>query len=155
MKYVLAFLPFLFLFSACRQQTGPELQQELSEARIRLQELETELQQARAGQAKGKLEHIVFLKLKESLSAEETSALINTIKKLGDVEGVNNLEVGKMADTGDERFITDHNLAFRMDFASMADYRSYMGDTTHEAIRESLKPYLAGPPAVYDYWIEP
>lgn len=154
MKNLFLFLLPLLLLAACRQQAGPKLQEELSQARVRLQEVESELEQLKAGPEKGRLVHIVFLKTKEGLPEDETAALISKIKQLGGIEGARNLEVGKIADTGDTRFISDHNIAFRMDFAGMERYKAYMEHPTHLEIRESLKAYLAGPPAVYDYWVE-
>ncbi|MCO6476850.1 MAG: Dabb family protein [Phaeodactylibacter sp.] len=147
-------LLFLFLLPACQQQVDPNLQEELSRARIRLQEMEAEVEKLRAGPEKGKLIHIVFLKTKEGLPEEEMAALIGSIRKLGEIGLVKSLEVGKLADTGDERFVTGHNIAFQMAFDGMADYQAYMEHPTHLEIRESLKGFLSGPPAVYDYWVE-
>ncbi|MCB9346300.1 MAG: Dabb family protein [Lewinellaceae bacterium] len=154
MKNQILLLIPLFVLSACRQQVDTHLQEELSQARIRLQEVETELEGLKAGPEKGQLVHIVFLHLKEGLSEEETAVFISQLKQLGGIGLAKGLEIGKVADTGDQRFISDHDIAFQMTFASMEDYKAYMEHPAHLAIRESLKPYLGGPPAVYDYWIE-
>ncbi len=150
----LMLLSLLFLFPACQQQVDPNLQEELSRARIRLQEMEAEVEQLRAGPEKGQLIHIVFLKTREGLPEEEMASLTSSIRKLGEIDLVKSLEVGKIADTGDGRFVTGHNIAFRMAFDGMADYQAYMEHPTHLEIRESLKDYLGGPPQVYDYWVE-
>ena len=154
MKSPLFLLLFAIFLTACQQQVDPKLQEELSQARIRLQEVETELEGLKAGPEKGQLVHIVFLHLKEGLSEEETAVFISQLKQLGGIGLAKGLEIGKVADTGDQRFISDHDIAFQMTFASMEDYKAYMEHPAHLAIRESLKPYLGGPPAVYDYWIE-
>ena len=154
MKNLILLLIPLFVLSACRQQVDLQLQEELSQARIRLHEMETELAQLKAVPKKGQLRHIVFLHLKEGLSEEDTADLIGKLKQLGEVELANSLEVGKVADTGDQRFISDHDIAFQMFFDNMEAYKTYMENPAHLKIRESLKPYLGGPPAVYDYWVD-
>ena len=152
-KLIFILLPFFFL-PACKQQIDIGLQEELSQARIRLQEMEAEMAQLKAGPEKGQLRHIVFLHLKKDITEEETATLIGKLKQLGEVELAQGLEVGKVAETGDQRFISDHDIAFQMTFASMEDYRTYMENPAHLKIREGLKPYLGGPPAVFDYWVE-
>ena len=154
MKKTILILPILFLLTACQQQVDPQLQKELSQARIRLQEMETELKQMSASPKKGQLTHIVFLHLKEGLSKEDTADLISKLKQLGEIELAQGLEVGKVAETGDQRFISDHDIAFQMTFDNMEAYRTYMENPAHLKIRESLKPYLGSPPAVYDYWVD-
>lgn len=154
MKYLLAFFTAFILLPSCQQRVDPNLQEELSQARIRLQEMEAEVEQLRAGPGKGQLMHIVFLKTKEGLPEQEMAALLEKIKQLGEIDMAGKLEVGRIADTGDERFVTAHNIAFRMAFDNMEDYKAYMEHPTHLEIRESLKPYLSGPPQVYDYWVE-
>ena len=154
MKNALLLLPLLFFLTACQQQVDPQLQEELSGVRIRLQEMEAEVEQLRAGPGKGQLAHIVFLHLQEGLSEEETGQLVAEIRKLGALDMVKNLEIGRIADTGDDRFISDHGLAFQMTFENLEVYRTYQEHPEHQAIRDNLKPYLAGPPAVYDYWVE-
>lgn len=154
MKSPLFLLLFAIFLTACQQQVDPKLQEELSQARIRLQEVEAELQQLKAGPEKGRLVHLVFLKTKEGLTTEEMAGLLGSIRQLGEVKGVDNLEIGKIADTGDPRFISDHDIAFQMSFANMEVYQAYQVDPDHEKIRNGLKEFLSGPPAVYDYWAE-
>lgn len=153
MKNILLLLAPLLLLASCRQE-APQLQEELTLVQQKLQQAEAELELLKAGPEKGQLVHIVFLKLKEGLPEEEVNRLITGIKKLEEIEVVKYLEAGKIADTGDPRFISDHDIAFQMNFASMEHYEIYQNHPAHIQVREGMMPSLAGPPAVYDYWVE-
>ncbi len=153
MKNLLLLLAPLFLLASCRQGE-PRLQEELAQAQQQLGQVTAELELLKAGPEKGQLVHIVFLKLREGLPEEEVNRLITGIKKLEEIEVVKYLEVGKIADTGDPRFISNHDIAFQMNFASMEHYEIYQNHPAHLQVREGLTPSLAGPPAVYDYWVE-
>ena len=148
-------LVFLFtstlLLAACRQQPSG-LQEELAQAKAHVKALESEL--AALARPEGELVHIVFLKLKEGLDEAQADTLITEIKKLMSIEGVHGLEVGRIADTGDERFISGHEIVFQMSFADMAAYEAYQNHPTHLQLKKVLGAYLGGPPAVYDYWRE-
>jgi hypothetical protein len=100
------------------------------------------------------LVHIVFLKVKDDISATDKAALMQTLKGLADIEEAKNLEVGDFEDLGDERALSDYDVVMQMDFNSKEDYTKYQSDERHIQAKAAMKPFLAGPPATYDFMVE-
>lgn len=101
-----------------------------------------------------KLVHIVYLKTKSKIPEKEISVLKQNLLKLKNVEGVKNLKIGTKANTGDKRHFENYDIALQMEFDSLEALEIYAKDEFHLKIREKLKPYLAAPPIVFDYWVK-
>lgn len=95
------------------------------------------------------LVHIVYFKLKEDASKK---GLIAEIKKLKNIEVLDNLEVGVFEDLGDSRAMSDYDVMMQMEFENEEDYKTYQAHPIHLALKKAVGAYLAGPPVTYDYW---
>lgn len=99
-----------------------------------------------------KLTHIVFLKLKEDLSDAEKLELTTAINKIKEIDVIERFSLGEKADTGDSRFISDHDLVFFIVVDNEEDYKIYQEHPLHLSLKEVAKKYLSEAPAVFDYW---
>lgn len=100
------------------------------------------------------LGHMVFLKLREDLGYEPRDSLIRQIRYMDTITGVLHMKIGTRAKTGDPREITDHDLVFTLYFKDSLALREYDINPGHLTLKKNSKPYLAGPPQVYDFWLE-
>jgi hypothetical protein len=100
------------------------------------------------------LMHNVFLNLKDSVSSDEKQFAIDQLISLKQVEGVLELHAGPKAETGDERLNKNYDVALHVVFKSKEDLSVYDTDPYHAKVRAQLKDLLAGPPVVFDYWVE-
>ena len=148
-------LVFMVLFSACRQTAlREELQTTraaLSAAMARLDSIQSLLANPKAGPANSALVHIVFFKLKPDA---DPLSLIDELKKMEAIEQITSLKIGTFQNLGDPRALSDYGLLMEMAFASETAYQAYQQHPIHLAVKASIQPSLAGPPATYDYWVK-
>jgi len=141
----------LLLLTSC---SGPDLQAELTQVKADLQQTQTALSDAQKALAEvqqedsGTITHLVFFKLK---SQDLVPDCIQAIKKVDDIPEVKDLEVGPFKDLGDPRAMSEFGVVMEMSFDSEQDYRIYQAHPIHLALKEAVKPILAGPPVTYDY----
>jgi len=100
------------------------------------------------------LMHDVYLNLKDSISSEAFNKCMVELKRLSEVKSTHWLHVGKRAETGDARLDKSYDLALHVVFLSQDDLEMYAVDPLHLNVRENIKEFLAGPPVVYDYWVD-
>ncbi len=101
----------------------------------------------------GQLAHLVFLELKESLDEDQVSDFFEEIQKIRGIEFLTKFEVGQIADTGDARFISDHDIIFQVNTSNMEDMIKYQKHPVHLKLKEVAPTYLASAPKVFDYWV--
>lgn len=100
------------------------------------------------------LVHIVYFKMKEGLSEEQTKEAISTLESLRKIKEVKSLEVGDLGNTGDARAGSIEGLVLQMSFKSLDDLAAYQKNEFHLEQRAKLKDFFGGPPVVYDYFIK-
>lgn len=93
------------------------------------------------------LTHCVFLKLKDSQTAAEVKQQLLQLDSITEVETI--VVVGR-TDVGDSRAL-DYDLLIIATFTDQAALKRYDQNKFHQQIRQQLKPYLAGPPATFDF----
>lgn len=98
------------------------------------------------------LMHDVYLDLVDSLSASDYDAALASLWELKEIGGVYRLHVGSRAETGDPRLDENYDLALHVEFLNVEDLKKYDQAPKHQEIRVRLKPLLAAPPRVFDYW---
>lgn len=149
MRYF-SFLLVLILASC----SNAALETELASTKNALATAESALQKANQEIATlkqedtGKLVHVVFFKIKRDADA---SAAITEIKKLQQIPEVQDLEVGTFEDLGDARALSDYQLIMEMTFDNKAAYDNYQQHPIHLGLKDNVGPFLAGPPATYDF----
>lgn len=154
MKNILAifFFTISFLFTAC--QNSPDLIEKLDEMEANLiiakQEL-ADLKAENAANPAGSLVHLVYLNLKDELTAEEKTEIIAAIDDLARIKEVNELEIGDFANLGDARAMSDLEMVFSMSFTSKLAYEAYQAHPIHLHLKTLVKPYLTAAPVTYDY----
>lgn len=99
-----------------------------------------------------RLVHLVWFKLKTDLTDDERTEFMDQIRKLDQIEWVNNLEIGNFAELGDTRAMQEFQLVMGMNFRTEQEYRDYQSHPIHLALKDAVGKYLAGPPVTYDYW---
>jgi len=144
MKQFLIF-PLLLLFACNSSSVQDELakvKQQLALANEKISQLETQIE------PEGDLVHLVFFRIKPDA---DRAALVAEIKKLKDIEGVMDLEIGPFEDLGDDRALSEYNMLMQMSFAGKAAYESYQKHPIHLNLKENTGLFMAGPPATYDF----
>ena len=101
---------------------------------------------------KNELVHIVWFKLKPELTGDQIDSFVNEIYKLDQIDFVDELEVGKFADLGDDRAMSELQLVMSMKFDSEELYQAYQAHQIHLDLKKAAGEFLAGPPVTYDYW---
>ncbi len=142
MKNILIFSSIFLLFS-CKNNTDISTEVKNTHEEIQANNKENPL-----------LYHLVFLKLKDSISQERIVGIEKAIKEIGTLKGVHDFHLGKPADTGDARLYTDYDYMLSMYFDKIEDLKSYSKDSTHLEIRKAIKDDLKQAPMVVDYWGE-
>jgi len=97
------------------------------------------------------LTHLVFLDVKDDLSAEEQNTFFNSLNNLGQINAVSRFRIGHFTDVEDPRALKQYEVVLEMGFLDTSALYDYQKDEHHLAIRKMLRPYLAGPPITYDY----
>lgn len=147
MKYSLLLLLMLLVFGC----SNSALEQELLKTKANLVEVQKELaslelEQQQTEQAA--LVHIVLFKLKPDADHNQ---LIAEIKKMAEIPGVYDLEVGPFENLEDKRALSDYSILMQMSFKDEAAYKVYQAHPLHLALKENTLAMMAGPPATYDY----
>ncbi len=140
MKYFL-FGSLIILFACVDTNVKEELimvRQQLETANKKITQLETE----------GKLVHLVFFKIKPDT---DQVAIITEVKKLKNIKEVLDLEIGPFEDLGDARALSEYTILLQMSFADKAAYEVYQKHPIHLALQRNIGPFMAGPPATYDF----
>jgi len=135
----------LILFACTDTKVQEELlavKQQLSTANEKISQLETQLE------PEGELVHLVFLKVKPDT---DQAALLEEVKKIEGIKEVMDLEVGPFENLGDDRALTEYSMLMQMSFTNKTAYQSYQKHPIHLTLKENLGPFLAGPPATYDF----
>lgn len=125
----------------------------MDESRAKIKVLEEQLNQANVV-SKGKLAHIVFLDIKDGLQKHQIDSLSKAIEALDNIEFIDAIHKGKIADTGDSRFISDHELMFQITVDNQEEMDAYQKHPIHLELKRVAGKYLSKAPAVYDYWVE-
>ncbi len=149
MKRVLFLSVIIFSLLSCNNN---EETQRIHDLEAKIDHLQSKIKSLKDDN-KGKLAHIVYLKLREDIRDEEYKVLIKAIEDLDKISVVEELHLGKIAKTGDTRFISDHELMFQITVDKKSDLDIYQKDSIHLKLKRLAKEYLSKPPAVYDYWI--
>ena len=67
------------------------------------------------------------------------------------IKEVMDFEVGPFENLGDSRALSNYSILMQMSFATIAAYKRYQEHPLHSALKENTSPFLAGPPATYDF----
>jgi hypothetical protein len=145
------FLLATFTLASCGGECP--VQKELTVAQADLAEANAELENLKKP-AERVLVHTVYLKTKPDLVPEQKADLVGKLKSLSTIQGILEVRIGEPAETGDPRLNSDYNYVLYMKFASEADLAAYQKNDLHLKSREATKDYMAGPPVVFDYWLE-
>jgi len=161
MEKNLYLLLIILFFSACKQQTASEngavasAQQEVKKLQAELAFYKKEIQQLeKQNSTSGLLTHTVFLKLKKDLAKHEVDGLKSAINALKEIDFLQNFHLGRIADTDDTRFISDHDLFFSFQVKNMEEMDAYQKHDIHLALKKVAGERIAAAPKVYDYWVE-
>lgn len=160
MKQLLPFLILLLLFTACKEQASTNVgsdstQLELKKLQAELAFYKKENQQLKTkSRTKGLLTHTVFLKRKDNLTKPEIAALKDAINALKEIDFLQDFHVGRIADTGDIRFISDHDVFFSFSVKNLEEMDAYQKHPIHLALKKVAGKSIVAPPKVYDYWVE-
>ena len=122
----------ILLFGSCKQETNS-----------------TKTEPVKMG-AEGALEHLVFFSLKDSLPTEDVERFKNLLLTLDRIEGVIEVEVNSRSDVGDSRAL-NYDLLMVLEFEAISYLNTYAEHPYHLEVRDSLMPYLAAPPATFDF----
>lgn len=143
MRYI-SYLLFLLLLGC----DNSALQQELEAAQTTIKQLEQELKEVKTASVEAPLVHLVLFKLKADA---DPNVMLTELQKLEAISEVKELEIGPYEDLGDPRALSDYSLIMQMSFIDTAAYQTYQKHPIHLALKENIKPILAGPPATYDF----
>ena len=97
------------------------------------------------------LVHAVYFDVVDSLSADELATFAAQLKRLEQINGVQNFKVGAFQELGDTRALSTYEWAILMTFSDSTEYRKYQQDPIHLDVKKSVGPFLAGKPASYDF----
>ena len=95
--------------------------------------------------------HAVYFDVVDSLSADELATFAAQLKRLEQINGVQNFKVGAFQELGDTRALSTYEWAILMTFSDSTEYRKYQQDPIHLDVKKSVGPFLAGKPASYDF----
>jgi hypothetical protein len=107
--------------------------------------------QQSSGQKYAFLKHIVLFNMKDSLPEVSHDFFLQNMDLLSTIPEVIEFEWGKFAELGDPRALSEYEYIMRMGFENREAYKRYQKDSLHLEIKKKLMPFLAAPPATYDY----
>jgi len=137
----------------CDRVVREELEKSEAElARVRQQLDARSSSRTEAVQEAPRLVHLVWFTLKDGGNEQECRALVAELKKLVEIPGVQDFEVGQFQPLGDERAMSQLDMVMQMGFDSEIAYRTYQDHPIHLQLKEDIGKYLGGPPITYDYW---
>lgn len=152
--FLLFGLAFFFLTGCGTQSDRVGLENELNQVRTELAVANEQLAVLQQDKPDSTLMHTLFFSLREDLSAEEKTELIQKMKSLSEIEVAHRVTVGEPANTGDPRLATGYQLVLQMEFNSQTDLDTYQQHPHHLAVKTDTKDFFAGKPLVYDYWVK-
>lgn len=144
MKYLFIF-PLLIFVSCSDSSLQKQLestQNELQAAQATIENLQEQIE------PEGDLVHVVFFKLKPDA---DQAVLLAEVKKMEGIKEIMDLEIGPFENLGDARALSEYSMMMQMSFADAAAYQTYQKHPLHLALKENVKPLMAGPPATYDF----
>ena len=139
---IYSILLVVVLLGSC-SQSG--LEQELADTKKALTETQAQLSDLKA---EGKLVHVVYFDLKETA---DISLFITEINKLRQIEVIQDLEIGRFENLGDQRALSQYELMMQMSFKDSSDYQIYQQHSVHLQLKAAAKAVIAAPPATYDF----
>lgn len=98
--------------------------------------------------------HTVYFKVKDNLSESDLNTFVSEVKKLEQIEVVQDLDVGTFLDVGDARALSEYGVVMQISFANETDMAKYQEHPIHLGLKEKLGNWLAGPPAVHDFEVK-
>ena len=141
---------------ACRREIV-KAQKEALELKVKLLEAEKEkhiLQAEIQNNQSGSLNHLVYFKLKNSLSQAEIQDFKAQLRKLENIVSIEQFHFGQFEDLNDPRALSEYDIAIQMSFGTQAAYEHYQNDPIHLELKEKTISFLAAPPATYDFIVE-
>lgn len=145
MRYI-SFLLGLGLFLSC---SNSDAHKELQNLRVELAAAKSSITDLKAQiEPEGALVHMVFFKIKPAV---DINVLMVEFEKLNAIEVVKDLQAGPFEEVGDARALSDYAMMMEMSFDNIDAYKKYQEHPIHLALKEKIKPLMAGPPATYDY----
>ena len=95
--------------------------------------------------------HAVYFNLKDSLSDSQHEEFVNILSSFSEIEAVESVDVGRIAETGDRR-MGDFDIALTVMVSSIDKLAEYSNDPIHLEGKELVGHYLKEAPVVYDFW---
>lgn len=99
------------------------------------------------------IHHMVFLSLKDDLTASEIEKFGETLHEIGKIDGVLDMRVDERQDVRDARAL-DYDILLQVWLKDESALHKYDRDSLHNEIRSVLKDYLSAPPATFDVKLE-
>ncbi len=135
----------LVLFSCSKLNSKQKLQG--SEKSLKIDKQKTSLKKS----IKGYLVHIVFVKLKPDVDKQ---ILLHEIKKIEEIESIEDLKVGVFKELDDPRSLSNYQLALEIVFKDSLAYENYKKHPIHIALKQNTKQFLADIPSTYNFIVE-
>lgn len=151
MKNIGVILVSIIIFSSCHSVDDNQVALEASQAVIK--ELQEKINRIEDRPSKI-LTHDVYFDLKDDLSEADISRFETGLRSLSKVDAAKALKVGRGADTGDKRLVSNYDFVLSMYFESQKDLEKYANDEFHLGVRKEIGPMLEKAPVVYDSWVE-
>ncbi len=148
MKNLIILLLLISFLTSC-QNPNPQLEKELSETKARLVAAKAALEQVNPTTAS--LVHEVYFNLKDDLTSKQKEEFHQSILKVKNIPGVQNLVIGDFKNLNDPRALADYEIKMSMDFQSEKEYAEYQAHPIHLSLKKAAGNIVAAPPAIYDF----
>jgi len=148
MKNLITLLLLISFLASC-QDPNPQLAKELSETKARLVAAKSAIDQLNPTNAS--LVHEAYFNLKDDLTTAQKEEFYQSILKLKDIPGVQNLIVGDFKNLDDPRALADYEIKMSMEFQSEKEYAEYQAHPIHLSLKKMSSDLVAAPPATYDF----
>ena len=147
-NFISLFLLVSFLASC--QNANPQLEKELSETKARLVAAKAALGKLNPTQEYS-LVHEVYFNVKDDLTTEQMEVFHQSILRLKDIPGVQNLVVGEFKNLDDPRALAEYEIKMSMEFKNEKDYAEYQTHPIHLELKKIAADFVAAPPTTYDF----
>jgi lipopolysaccharide export LptBFGC system permease protein LptF len=127
---------------------------ELEKTRAELARVQAQLATQQTLASSRRLVHLVWFRMKDGAGDEDRERLIAELKKLGSIDVVHDLEIGRFQDLGDSRAMADLDVVMQMGFRSQEDYATYQSHPVHLNLKRRVGDFIDTAPVTYDYWSE-
>ncbi len=94
------------------------------------------------------IHHSVFLKVKAGANLD---SFVSIVSQMEEIPGVQNFEVGRFKELGDERALNVYSWYMYMSFVDSLNYEAYQNHPLHLELKNKTRHMMSGPPASYDY----